>query len=231
MTVPLLSVVVPTLEEADRIGELLRDLSGLAIPHEVIVVDGGSLDGTAAIARDMGARVIEANPGRGTQLAEGARRSKAPVLCFLHADVRLPPETVAALTEIAVVRSRCAFSFRFSIDAEGFGFRVIELGVRLRCGLFNLPYGDQGLVVRREDYFRAGGFPRIPLLEDVAMVRALSRVTDLEILRQPVRVSSRRWRRHGIVRATLGNWVLLLRFILGASPPTLAARYRAGGAG
>lgn len=226
MTAPLLSIVIPTLNEESHLEGILQDLSQLTLPHEVVVADGGSRDGTTALARSHGARVVLGARGRGLQLASGAAVAEAPVLCFLHADVRLPRETIAALEEIAQAPPPCALAFRFSVDAAGVGFRIIELGVRVRCRLFRLPYGDQGLILRREDYHLAGGFPPVPIMEDVMLVRALHRVTRLALRPEPVRLSPRRWNRYGVVGATLRNWALMLRFLTGTPPSRLASGYR-----
>lgn len=225
MTSLLLSVVIPTLDEAANLAALLRDVARLTVPHEVVVADGGSTDGTTCLAREMGATVVSSRRGRGCQLSAGAEAARAPLLCFLHADVRLPDATVDLISELALARPPCAFAFRLRIAAEDVRYRVIELGAWLRSRWLHLPYGDQGLVVRREDYERAGGFPPIPLMEDVVLVRALRKVTRLHLLPEQVRVSDRRWRRDGMVRRTLRNWSLLARFLAGAAPERLAARY------
>lgn len=162
-------------------------------------------------------------------MAVGADAARAPLLCFLHADVRLPAATLDLLMELAIIRPPCAFAFRLRIDAGGTGFRIIELGAWLRSRWLQLPYGDQGLVVRRDDYERAGGFPPIPLMEDVSIVRALRKVTHLHLLPEPVEVSPRRWRQDGLLRGTLRNWSLLVRFFAGAEPERLAHQYGLGG--
>ncbi len=162
------SVIVPALNEERSIAGLLGDLRELEVPHEVIVVDGGSTDRTATVAARHGARVLRARRGRGAQLAAGARAATAPVLCFLHADVRLRADARRELAELARTRRAGAFAFRFRIDARGWRYRLIEFGARLRVWLFELPYGDQGLVVSRADYEAAGGYADLPLMEDVA---------------------------------------------------------------
>ncbi|MGH7482691.1 MAG: TIGR04283 family arsenosugar biosynthesis glycosyltransferase [Longimicrobiales bacterium] len=223
----LLSVVVPTVNEQGSLGLLLGDIGRLKTPHEVIVVDGGSTDLTTEVAWAAGARVLSAPPGRGVQLRAGADAASAPLFLFLHADVRLGERALALLDEIAVARPPCAIAFRLRIDARGLSYRVIEWGTNLRSRLLALPYGDQGLVVRREDYVRAGGYPAIPLMEDVALLRALRTVTHVHLVDAAVRVSARRWEAEGPLRRTLKNWVLLARFLAGTPPERLARRYRA----
>jgi len=226
---PLLSVIIPTLNEERSIGALLDDLGALSVAHEVIVADGGSDDGTVMVAERLGARVIRSRRGRGAQLAAGARAASAPVLCFLHADVRLREPARRELVEVVRSRAAGAFAFRFEIDARGWRYRLIELGAHLRVRLVRLPYGDQGLIVSRLDYDAAGGFADLPLMEDVAMVDALKRVTAVRPLRSPLLVSARRWEHDGPLTRMLRNWRLMLAYRLGASPHRLGARYQPHG--
>jgi len=228
--VPLLSVVIPALDEATTIGGLLADLRALSVPYEVVVVDGGSQDGTLDVCRAAGARVLETARGRGLQLRAGAGAARAPLLAFLHADVRLAPAAVAQLDRVARTGTACALAFRLRIDAPGPSFRLIEWGANLRSGLLGLPWGDQGLIVSRNQYLRAGGYPDIPLMEDVVLVRALGRLARVRLLDAPVHVSARRWRSDGPLRRMLGNWLLLARYLAGTPPERLAARYRPEGA-
>jgi rSAM/selenodomain-associated transferase 2 len=192
---PLLSVIIPTLDEEATLGGVLSDLESLTVSREVIVADGGSIDLTPDVARAAGVGVVTSGRGRGLQLRAGAAAARAPMLLFLHADARLDGEAIALLDEIAIARPPCAMAFRLRIDAKGFSYRLIEWGTNLRTRLAKLPYGDQGLVVRREDYARAGGYPDLPLMEDVALVRSLRRITPVHLLDAAVTVSARRWRR------------------------------------
>lgn len=226
----LLSVVVPTLNEQDTVGPLLGDLRRLTAPNEVIVVDGGSTDLTTGVARAAGARLLDSEPGRGAQLAAGASAARAPLLLFIHADVRLDDDAIALLNEIAVARPPCAMAFRLRIRARGLSYRLIEWGTNIRSRLFALPYGDQGLLVRREDYVRAGGYADLPLMEDVAIIRELRRVTHVHLLDAAAQVSARRWEADGPLRRMIGNWVLVTRYLSGTPPEHLARRYRTHGA-
>jgi len=226
---PRLSVVVPALDEGATIGGLLSDLALLTTPHEIIVADGGSRDETAVVARTWGARTLRTPPGRGRQLRVGASTARAPLLLFVHADVRLGPEAVALLDRLAAAPPAAATAFRLRIRASGIAFRMIEWGANLRSRLLGLPYGDQGLLVRREDYDRADGHPPVPIMEDVALVRALRKVTSVRLLDVPIHVSARRWEVDGPIRRTLENWALLVRYLAGVPPDDLVHDYRGHG--
>lgn len=220
------SVVIPTLNEAVSLPRLLADLAAVPVVREVIVVDGGSRDGTPALAAAAGARVIEAPVGRGSQLRAGAAAARGPWLCFLHADVRVPPDARDELAATAGDAGCQAAVWRLAIDAEGWWFRVVEWGTDWRSRLGGLPYGDQGLLVRRALYERVGGHPGIPIMEDVALARALARHTAVRYLRSALRVSARRWHREGPMRTWVRNGVLLGAYLAGLPPERLAAWYR-----
>jgi rSAM/selenodomain-associated transferase 2 len=224
---PILSIVVPTLQEQETLPALLGDLARLSVLHEVIVADGGSTDRTAEIALAAGARLVQSPRGRGRQLAAGARAARGSVFCFLHADVRLPADALALLDRLAVSPPTGAAAFRLCIDAPGLVFRILELGTNLRSRIARLPFGDQGLVLTRALYDRVGGYPDQSLMEDVAIVRAIGRIAPVRLLPARVHVSARRWRADGVVRRTLRNWGLLASYLAGAAPERLARRYSA----
>jgi len=217
---PSVSVVIPTLDEEQRLPAAIQSVRADA---DVIVVDGGSGDATREVAAREGARVLEAPRGRGRQLDQGARAATGEWLLFLHADTRLETGWAAALA--ALPPEVVGGAFRFTVDSPRPAFRVVETAVRLRLRLFALPYGDQGLFVRREVYARIGGVPHLPLMEDVAFVARLRRAGRLAF--PPVRAftSARRWDRYGIVGTTLRNWSLLALYAAGQSPERLARRY------
>ena len=191
---------------------------------EVVVVDGGSSDATREVATREGARVVAAPRGRGRQLDEGARAAKGEWLVFLHADTTLETGWADALR--ALSPDVVGGAFRFAVASPRVGFRMVERAVRLRLRLFALPYGDQGLFVRREVYARIGGFPHLPLMEDVAFVARLRRAGRLAFPAVRAFTSARRWDRYGIVGTTLRNWSLLALYAAGRSPERLARRYR-----
>jgi hypothetical protein len=169
---------------------------------------------------------VSTRPGRGVQLRAGAGAVQGNWLCFLHADVRLPPP---ARRDLALVLrdSRCAAAvWRLRIDAAGWWFRVVEWGAARRQRVLGLSYGDQGLLVRRSLYDAVGGHPAIPIMEDVALVRALRARGVIRHLPSAVLVSARRWRREGPVWAWMRNAVLVSAFLAGVPPARLARWYR-----
>lgn len=223
---PLVSVVIPTLNEESVLPGILSDLGRLGVAHEVIVSDGGSKDRTQSVAERSGARLIRGLPGRGSQLRAGAEAARAPLLAFLHADVRLPPDSLARLRAFAEKPPSRACVFRFAIESPRAVYRTLEIGTHLRAKWLSLPYGDQGLIVRATAYWRIGGHPPIPLMEDVALARSLRQTVGVEVLPERVLISPRRWERDGPLRRTARNLFLLTGYLLGANPALLARSYR-----
>lgn len=220
---PSVSVVIPARDEAGVVAHAVRSVCAEA--DEVIVVDGASRDATASLARTEGARVVPSAPSRGVQLDVGARAARGDWLVFLHADTRLEPGWRDALCGAAADAPGGAF--RFAIDSPRTAYRAIEAAVALRCRTLLLPYGDQALFARRSAYAAAGGFPPIPLMEDVVFVRRLRRLGPLALLRHRALTSARRWERHGVLGASARNLWLLALYSAGAPPERLARAYGA----
>jgi rSAM/selenodomain-associated transferase 2 len=218
------SVVVPALDEERTVAAAIASVRAQA--DEVIVVDGGSRDATRERARAARARVIEAPRGRGRQLARGAAAASGDWLVFLHADTRLEAGWAEALRALPPEVSWGAF--RFALDAPGWPYRAVEAGVRARCSLFHLPYGDQALFARREAYVRAGGFPELPLMEDVSFVARVKRTGRGRMLTLRATTSARRWEEHGILRTTALNWTALALYAAGWPPERIARFYESG---
>jgi len=221
-----LAVLIPALNEAQRLPALLADLHQAppGLLRETLVVDGGSSDGTAALARLAGAQLLHSPRGRGSQLASAAARTAAPWLLVLHADARLPRGWATAITA-AMAQPAAAWSFNLAIDATGVSVRLLELAVALRSRLGQCPYGDQGLLLPSQLYVAAGGFAPIPLMEDLDLVQRLQPHTRLRCLRQPLRVDGRRWRERGVLAVAWRNWQLRRAWRRGANTADLARRY------
>ncbi len=213
-----ISAVVPTLGAA---GHLPACLDSLGEADEIVIAEGGSCPSTAAIARQAGARFIEAPRGRGSQLAAGAAAASGEILLFVHSDTRLSPGW-SALARMHVARSSRPACFRLGLDDGAWQARIIERGVALRTRLLGLPYGDQGLLVSREAYKRSGGYRPLPLLEDVELLRRLKRPV---MLGAEALTSAERWRRDGWARRSLRNLTCYFLWRLGVSPARLQALY------
>jgi len=222
---PLISVIVPALNEAKTIGPTLASLAGLA-GLELIVVDGGSSDDTGARAEAAGARVIEAPAGRARQMNEGARAARGDILLFLHADTLLPPGFAGEVREALNRPGTAAGAFGLAIEAPGLGFRCLERLVRWRGRWLAMPYGDQALFLTAAMFDRVGRFADLPIMEDFELVGRLRRQGRIVLLPRQVRTSARRWRRLGLVRTTLVNQAIVLGYLGGIDPARLARWYR-----
>jgi rSAM/selenodomain-associated transferase 2 len=224
-----LSVIIPVRDEARGLPPLLADLAAAPeLVAEVLVVDGGSGDGSASVARLAGARVLSAAPGRGGQLVQGIAASRCPWLLLLHGDGRLPGDWAASVASAIRQGEGQAWAFRLAIDGAAPALRLVELAVSLRSRWRSLPYGDQGLLLSRRLYERAGGMASLPLMEDLEFVLRLRRLAPIRLLPGAVRVSDRRWRRLGVWQTTLANARLRRAWRRGESPERLAERYRRG---
>ena len=220
-----LSIIIPVLNEAEFVASAV-DRAWALLPVEVIVVDGGSSDTTAELARGLRCSFLQAQRGRGQQQNAGARAASGDVLLFLHADVWLEPQASQQIYH-ALRSTRLHGAFHQRIESSERIYRLLEKGNALRARVLGLPYGDQGIFVRRDVFFSMGGFAEVPLLEDVQLMRTLRTRGMPALLHGPLHVSPRRWKKHGIVRQTLRNWLLLAAFFLGVSPHRLVRFYRA----
>ncbi|MES2423116.1 MAG: TIGR04283 family arsenosugar biosynthesis glycosyltransferase [Pseudomonadota bacterium] len=222
---PPLSIIVPTLNEGAQLAGQLAALDNLrARGAELLVVDGGSSDNTAALAAQCGARVLLAPRGRAMQMNAGAAASQGAVLLFLHADTRLPPQAdqlIAAALQGSAVWGR----FDVCIDSSRPILRVVEQMMNWRSRLTGISTGDQAVFVRRSAFQAAGGFPEIALMEDIALSRALLRQSRPVCLRETVRTSGRRWEKNGVWRTIWLMWRLRAAYFFGADPARLAVLY------
>ena len=219
-----LSIVMPALNEAAHIAAALEALAPLRRRGaEVIVVDGGSRDGTPERAAPLADRVLAAPCGRAAQMNVGAAAAHGDVLLFLHADTRLPDDADILIRD-ALARSPRVWG-RFDVRFAGNALRLVAAAMNLRSRATGIATGDQAMFVTREAFARAGGFPDIALMEDVALSARLKRLSRPLCLAARVTTSPRRWQAHGIVRTVLLMWRLRLAFFLGADPQRLARAY------
>jgi rSAM/selenodomain-associated transferase 2/rSAM/selenodomain-associated transferase 1 len=221
---PYLTVIIPTLNEAGTIADAIHRLR--TPDCEVIVADGGSRDNTANLACSAGAQVVATSRGRALQQNTAARKASGRVLLFLHADTALPQDYASQVFETLMPSSVAAGAFRFKTDFDHWSMRLIEKTVRIRSTLFQLPYGDQALFMPRNIFDRIGGFPLVPIAEDLFLVKRLARLGRIAQARGAAVTSARRWRAIGVWRATLINYVIAAGCLLGVGPRHLVPLYR-----
>lgn len=219
-----ISVIIPVLNEESTIASTVESVKSLG-PAEVIVVDGGSADRTREISERFGATVLSSPRGRARQMNRGAREAKGDIFLFLHADTRLPS---SALDDVqSALRDPRFAGGRFDVTLDGNRWILGVIGnlISLRSRLTKVATGDQAIFVRRAVFERIGGFPDIPLMEDIAFSRALKRKGKVACLRSRVITSARRWEIDGVWRTVLRMWTLKLLFLAGISPVRLKRFY------
>ncbi len=219
-----LSVVIPALDEAEDIAAAVASAAAEGV--EIVVVDGGSRDGTRERASAAGATVLHSPPGRARQLGVGALESRGDAVLFLHADTRLPPGWDAAVRRALADPAVVGGCFRFRLGERRPALRLVEWGARMRVRLFSMPYGDQALFVRRSTLDAIGGVPQAPIMEDLDLVWAIKRHGRLARLALPVTTSPRRYLERGALRTMLRNWAAAGAWLLGFERERIAAWYR-----
>jgi rSAM/selenodomain-associated transferase 2 len=221
-----LSIIVPVLNEGESIADALDALADLrALGVEVIVVDGGSRDATVPRARARADRVISAPRGRALQMNAGAEKACGDVLLFLHADTRLPGDADHIVLD-GIARSGRAWG-RFDVKIDGDSPLLVAVAwlMNIRSRLTGIATGDQAIFVRRDAFHSVGGFPAIPLMEDIALSKRLKRASRPLCLRACAVTSGRRWDKNGVASTVLLMWRLRLAYFFGADPKALARQY------
>jgi len=215
---PKISIIIPTINEANNLPLLLSDLSSTNKEVEIVIVDCGSKDKTIDIANIYGARVYKSKEkNRGLQLDIGAKNSKGEWLIFLHADTRLTHDWFEKIKSVIKGDRKFIYYFEFKINDEKIIYRLLEITVNFRSKYFKQPYGDQGLIIHRSMYLKNNGFRKIPLMEDVDFFRRLNNKKNLKQLNLPIFTSSRKWERTNIFLQSLKNWNFRRRWIKGES--------------
>jgi rSAM/selenodomain-associated transferase 2 len=222
----MISVIIPAFNEEDNLNRCIESIISGGTGCEIIIADGASMDKTVEIARAYeGVKTILGRRGRGSQMNRGAASALGDILLFLHADTYLERgwdrEIISSLGDGSIVGG--AFAFR--IDSGRRPYRLIEYWVKFRCRVFHLPYGDQGIFVRRDVFDKLGGYKEIPLMEDVDFVERMKKIGAIRVLKKKALTHARKWEQEGWFRRSFFNQVIMMLYRLGASPEKLARLY------
>ena len=220
----MISVIIPVLNESKILDQSLSRLAPQLKGHELIIVDGGSNDETLLIAKKHG-QVISSERGRARQLNAGASAATGDTLVFLHADVWLDSGALEGVAA-AVAAGYIGGAFKQRIEGEHPLYRLIERAANFRAKRLRIFYGDGGIFIRRTHFDRIGGFPDIPIMEEVGLSRKLCRHGEVMLIEPKIHISARRWQKNGILRTTLTNWLITLLYLLRVPPTYLAKLYR-----
>lgn len=223
------SFIIPVYQEEEIVNSTIDHLMHLEkfIEAEIIVADGDYEGSTLKEISNTNVKKILCPKGRARQMNCGAAKSSGNILIFLHADTRLPMNSLHQIAAAMEDKTFIGGAFDLGIDSQHFAFRVIEKMASIRSRLTRLPYGDQAIFIRR-DYFQSlGGFKDIPIMEDVELMQRIKRRRGkINIIKEKVKTSPRRWETEGVVFCTLRNWFLLTLYLLGVKPEILAKFYR-----
>ena len=218
------SIIIPTLNEEKTIQACLSALQPLRNECEIIIVDGDSIDNTRILAAPLADKVITSAKGRAKQMNNGARQATGDVLIFLHADTCLP-ENALQLIQQEISSARQWGRFDIQLSGNPFMLKVIAQMMNWRSRLTGIATGDQVIFVTRLAFEKAGQYPEINLMEDIALCKALKKISPPICLKDKVISSGRRWEHNGIYKTILLMWSLRLRYFFGADPQTLAFLY------
>ncbi len=221
---PEISIIIPTYNEAETISGTIGHLNVRQVPAEIIVVDGGSTDGTPCLLGN-GIQLLQAPKGRASQMNAGAWAASGEILLFLHSDTRLPGDFALQLKTALSDQSVVGGAFKVSIDHPGLFFSLATLGSNLRASLTGIYFGDQAIFVRRDAFFKVGGFPLMEIMEDWEFSRRLRQAGKTVFLPGPVKTSARRWLLHGKWRTAWLMHKIKLLYLLGVTPDRLKRMY------
>ena len=225
-TEPLISFIIPVLNDRMSLDTLLPQLQTYREKgHELLLVDGGSNDGSVSSATALVDRILMTGPGRARQMNLGAENAKHEILHFVHADSKLPDNLDSLIQKPMQNPTRLWGRFDVSLDESGFVYAMIAFMMNLRSRLSGVATGDQGIFVRNTVFHEIGGFKVIPLMEDVALSKSLRKKSWPVCLKAKIITSARRWKQKGVLKTILMMWYLRLAYFMGADPEGLAAIY------
>jgi len=220
-----ISIIIPVLNEAANLPATLVNTQ-MGVNVEVIVVDGGSQDGTSQLAQSLGVKVLSSPGGRACQMNAGAKAATGSILLFLHADTLLPIGFDTLVRKALFAANTAAGAFKLQIDASLLGVRLVESGVNWRSRWLQMPYGDQAIFLKTEVFHDIGGFPQLPIMEDFELIRRLKRQGRIVIVPVPVLTSGRRWQKLGVLKTTLINQLVIFAYLVGVPPERIVLWYR-----
>ena len=226
--VPTLSIVIPTLNEALHLPLLLSDLNVWPNDFELIIVDGGSIDLTISIAQIQGVDVIKSpKKNRGYQLKTGASNARGDWLLFLHADSRLSIGWARSLSQIIQNKKSKNFAwyFDFKIKKDNLEYRFLEIAVALRSLFLQHPYGDQGLLIHKDLYYKTGGYSSLKIMEDIDLITRITKKTKLKRIRESIYTDDRKWTNSNIIKRAIKNYKLRKKWRQGYDIDNLSKEY------
>ena len=225
---PTLSIIIPTLNEANNLPLLLSDLNIWPYDFDLTVVDGGSTDLTISIAKIQGSNVIKsAKKNRGYQLNIGASNAKGDWILFLHADSRLEPTWAKSLSEIIKKKTSeaSAWYFDFKLKNSNLGFRLLEIAVAFRSLFFQRPYGDQGLLIHKELYYNSGGFSSLKIMEDLDLITRITKTNTVKRIGENIYTDDIKWENSNIIKRAIKNAKLRNKWRQGCDIDYLSKEY------
>ena len=226
--IPTLSIIIPTLNEALHLPLLLSDLNVWPNDFELIIVDGGSIDLTISIAQIQGVDVIKSpKKNRGYQLKTGASNARGDWLLFLHADSRLRIGWVRSLSQIIQNKKSKNFAwyFDFKIKKDNLEYRFLEIAVALRSLFLQHPYGDQGLLIHKDLYYKTGGYSSLKIMEDIDLITRVTKETKLKRIRESIYTDDRKWTNSNIIKRAIKNYKLRKKWRQGYDIDNLSKEY------
>lgn len=224
MIADTISVIIPMYNERESISHVLNDLKRREDDVEIIVVDGGSSDGSVATAGKL-ARVETSRKGRAVQMNTGAERASGDILLFLHADTVLPEGALAKVREVLKERDVIGGRFKVSLTGQAYGYRLVSWMINLRDSLTKGFTGDQAIFIRRESFFAIGGYKEMQLFEDLDLARRMKRSGKVVRIPESVVTSSRRWAKGGLLKTIIKMWMLRVLYLAGVPDRILSRGY------